>query len=243
MKPLFVIPLRQLVAVFRVNLDLPELNSYNKWAKQVSSVQKKYNELFQLEIFTEQSEYPYKDEVYENDSEQLPEDQEEKGVKLAVDIDLDQMHGYSLWNEYQDRKLNESPENAREKVSFNVITSWLNLTAKGYLMRPPHKYRHLRGSLGGGGPENGPRQTRGASVDAGINRESILRGRVASLEIERCLDSISKKLCKYIFDEKLRLTFIFIRSPPLTNRKAGPNKKSAVYKWIKQTQSKDRYLI
>lgn len=64
-------------------------------------------------------------------------------------------------------------------------------------MRPPHKYRHLRGSLG---PESIPRHSRGASVDNGLEftmqRMSIMRGRVASQELERCRENISKKLCK-----------------------------------------------
>lgn len=117
LKPLFVIPLRQLVAVFRVNLELPELNTYNKSTKQFSSVQKKYNELYQLEIFSEQSEYPYKDEFYDCESDQqFKEEREEEGIKHARNYDLEQMDGYRLWNEYQDKKLNESPENARQKV-------------------------------------------------------------------------------------------------------------------------------
>jgi hypothetical protein len=117
LKPLLVIPLRQLVAVFRVHLNLPETKAYNKWTKQVSSVQKKHNELYQLEIFSEQSEYPYKDEFYDFQSDtQHKKDTEEEDIQQAKNIDLEHMDGYRLWNEYQERKLNESPENAREKV-------------------------------------------------------------------------------------------------------------------------------
>ena len=120
LRPLIIIPLRQLVAVFRVNLDLPELHSYSKWAKQLSSVQKKYSELYQLEIFSEQSEYPYKDEFYDmnEDSENKMKEEQEEKIQGAQNIDLDQMEGYRLWNEYQERKLHESPENARKKVKL-----------------------------------------------------------------------------------------------------------------------------
>ena len=61
-------------------------------------------------------------------------------------------------------------------------------------MRPPHRYRQPRNSLK---PDNGPRQTRGLSDDGVLNtsmgRASPLRGRLASQEIERTLEEISKK--------------------------------------------------
>ena len=125
LKPLVSIPLRQLVAVFRVNLELPELHAYNKWSKQMSSVQKKYSELYQLEIFSEQSEYPYKDEFYDmkEDTERLQEEEQEEKIQGAQNIDLEHMEGYRLWNEYQEKKLHESPENAKKKVILSLYWS------------------------------------------------------------------------------------------------------------------------
>ena len=61
-------------------------------------------------------------------------------------------------------------------------------------MRPPHRYHQPRSSLR---PDNGPRQMRGLSDDGILNtsmgRASPLRGRLASQEIERTLEVISKK--------------------------------------------------
>ena len=91
----------------------------------MSSVQKKYSELYQLEIFSEQSEYPYKDEFYDmkEDTERLQEEEQEEKIQGAQNIDLEHMEGYRLWNEYQEKKLHESPENAKKKVILSLYWS------------------------------------------------------------------------------------------------------------------------
>lgn len=117
-KPLYVIPVKQLIAVFRVNLELPEIHSYNNWKKEFTSNQKKFDDLYQLEVFTEDSEYPYKDEFndFGKDQKNLKDEKEAEQANVAHNLDLEEMKGYRLWNEYQDRKLHESPEIARKKV-------------------------------------------------------------------------------------------------------------------------------
>lgn len=116
LKPLVSVPLREIVAIFRVNLDLPGNQIQRKTKKELSSMQKNYNELFQFEVFTEQSEYPYKDEINETEPREIHEEDDDQRVKNTDLVDLNHMDGFRLWNEYQEKKLHESPENARKKV-------------------------------------------------------------------------------------------------------------------------------
>lgn len=124
LKPLAIIPIREVVAIFRVNLDLPHHKTQQP-LKHLSSVQSKYKELYQFEIFSELTEYPYKDEVPEDDSDdaapvdekkrdRFPIDNEEK--KIAQQIDVSKLEGFKLWDDYQEKKQRESPANARKKV-------------------------------------------------------------------------------------------------------------------------------
>lgn len=119
LKPLVSVPIHEIVAIFRVNLDLPKnpaQNQQNK--KELTSIKTKYKELFQFEVFTEQSEYPYKDELNESDSGNEEGQPEQDKVRTADLVDLAHMDGFRLWNQYQEKKLHESPENARKKVIF-----------------------------------------------------------------------------------------------------------------------------
>ena len=113
LKPLMAVPVHEIVAIFRVNLDLPENRASLRKSKDFSSIQTKYKEVFQFEVFTEHSEYPYKDEVYEDEFELNQE--EEKVTKPDADA-IDHLDGFKLWDEYQQRKMRESPENAKKKV-------------------------------------------------------------------------------------------------------------------------------
>eukprot|EP00330_Aristerostoma_sp_ATCC50986_P002730 CAMPEP_0114587732 /NCGR_PEP_ID=MMETSP0125-20121206/10624_1 /TAXON_ID=485358 ORGANISM="Aristerostoma sp., Strain ATCC 50986" /NCGR_SAMPLE_ID=MMETSP0125 /ASSEMBLY_ACC=CAM_ASM_000245 /LENGTH=86 /DNA_ID=CAMNT_0001783801 /DNA_START=793 /DNA_END=1053 /DNA_ORIENTATION=- len=65
MRPLVSIPINDVLAVFKVNLELPH-NSNNKAKKNLAltSDQKTYKELFQFEIFNDMSDYPYYQEVF-----------------------------------------------------------------------------------------------------------------------------------------------------------------------------------
>ena len=123
LKPLLIVPISEVVAVFRVNLDLPENKESKSAQKSLSSSERKYKELFQFEIFSELSEYPYKDEVAEDENmnnltaeerDKKTHDEEEK--KIAQQINVTGLQGFKLWDEYQERKQRDSPAKARREV-------------------------------------------------------------------------------------------------------------------------------
>lgn len=72
------------------------------------------------------TDYPYKDEVYETepDEEIIAKEREqhhrqqtdEEEKKMAQQVNVAQLEGFRLWDEYQEKKQRESPAKARKKV-------------------------------------------------------------------------------------------------------------------------------
>jgi len=106
------VPVAEFLAVFRVNLDLPY---FSKKKGYFSSEQKRYEELYQFEIFNELTDYPYHQEILNKDGD------ENEGAKeqRASEFDVENLEGFKLWKNYEEEKRNKnnSPSKAR-KVHF-----------------------------------------------------------------------------------------------------------------------------
>ena len=108
-KPLITTPIKDIVAIFRVILDLPLEKRKLKELKSEKSI---YKELYQFEIFIGKSEYPYLDEKLD----------ENVGFDRLHSIDLDGYNGFNMWKNYLDEK---------KKSSQRYVVN------KDHLMRPP----------------------------------------------------------------------------------------------------------
>jgi hypothetical protein len=118
-KPLVTVPVTDVLAILKVNLELPEFGKDPKKKKIFYSSDKKtYKELFQFEVFNQVTDYPYAHET----TDKIPEEADAI-PKSTPDLDIDNMEGFKLWNKYEEdrRHKQNSPAKAR----------------KGYLMRPP----------------------------------------------------------------------------------------------------------
>jgi len=219
LKPLAIIPIREIVAVFRVNLDLPNHKTQQPLKQDLASAKAKFKELFQFEIFSELTDYPYKDEIPEEESDEaladdkkqqqhqhhqqkFPIDNEEK--KIAQQIDVSKLEGFKLWDEYQEKKQRESPANAKRK---------------GYLMRPPMTHKTYKTS------RDNFQKTREAA-----NREY--------LEVAY---GVQHHLAKTNSPLKSRQAAITDQYASPLKRKVSPDHKSsparlgAAYKWVKDS--------
>ena len=123
LKPLVSVPVSEIVAIFRVSLELPDQKLTIQKAKELSSASTRYHELFQFEVFTEQSEYPYKDEINEDDLDPNRDQEPQHDKPIKPDSDAEQLDGFKLWDEYQQKRIKESPERAKKKVPHPHMTT------------------------------------------------------------------------------------------------------------------------
>jgi hypothetical protein len=106
MKPLFSVPISQIQIVFRVMLDLPKLQQKKNF---LASDQKKYQELYQFEIFNNLTDYPYYDEILNR--ENIEGDENEQ---LKPEFNVDSMENFKLWKKYDDEQ--RSKVNSPKKI-------------------------------------------------------------------------------------------------------------------------------
>ena len=114
-KPLLATSIRDIVAIFRVILDLPQ---EKRRPKELKSEISTYKELYEFEIFTGESEYPYLDEKLD----------ENVDIERLDKLDLERYNGFQMWENYLDKK-KKSPQ------PFVVN--------KDHLMRPPVREHRL----------------------------------------------------------------------------------------------------
>mmetsp|Transcript_15321 Transcript_15321/g.13045 ORF Transcript_15321/g.13045 Transcript_15321/m.13045 type:complete len:258 (+) Transcript_15321:913-1686(+) len=134
-KPLYSVPIDEILAIFRVNLHLPQLKTKKNY---MLSDKKSYKELYQFEIFNNLTDYPYYREVLEKDQqpeEENKQDFENSEVEKRPEFDVEKLDGYRMWNDYE--------ENRRSK--FNSPSK----SKEGHLMRVPLNQRTFRSSFDG----------------------------------------------------------------------------------------------
>jgi hypothetical protein len=110
MKPLFSVPMHDVLAVFRVMLDLPKFQMKKNF---LQSDQKKYSELYQFEIFNSVTDYPYYNEILNRETDAEGEKEHEN---LKPEFNVDSMGNFKLWKNYEEDKRNKinSPSKVRK---------------------------------------------------------------------------------------------------------------------------------
>lgn len=117
MRPLVSMPINDVLAVFKVNLELPNVSNSKKKNLALTSDQKSYKELYQFEIFNDMSDYPYYQEVFAKyDDDNIFETESSKAAeKTKQEFDVENLEGFKLWNKYEeDRRNRASPSRVRE---------------------------------------------------------------------------------------------------------------------------------
>jgi len=111
--PLVTIPIQDIVATFRVTLDLPTYE--NKNATKQSHKIENSKELHQFEIFNRNGDYPYNEEFIQS--------LEDKDVQNINKVNVDDYEGFRLWSQHEELR--------------RTHRHTVNKTRKGWLMRSP----------------------------------------------------------------------------------------------------------
>ena len=106
--PLVIVPVHDIVATYRVNLDLPVYQNKNGLTKNNHN---DFGELFQFEIFNSNGDYPY--------NETFIRELEDKGTQNQNTVNIDENEGFKLWTQHEEyRRTCRHSNNKTRKVFF-----------------------------------------------------------------------------------------------------------------------------
>ena len=116
LQPLVIVPIHDIVATYRVNLELPVYQNKNGLTK---NNQKDFGELFQFEIFNSNGDFPY--------NETFIRELGDKGTQKLNTVNIDDNEGFRLWTQHEEyRRTHRHSDNQTRKVyCFKVYTTYL----------------------------------------------------------------------------------------------------------------------